>query len=266
MEAADTQRDYNKYNTSINIIGGLRDVSVIVKAIRAYFDPNHSTEELIIENNELNLRTERSRIRINRAIFHGFLNFRNVDHNDLIKSFFLMDPIPPERELVLFWQFCLLNRTFRELSTQVYMKNYFSGRAGLTKEDVIAYLKVIVESYQKDEIDWSEKTISILATKFLNLMTKLNLLEGARNKSFKYIRLSEEALVLFVYFARLHEPNNRNLLTNKILPLSFVPPGDVLKRIKSVAKQDYLKMSYAGVDLNIDLTTSYQEICDVLYN
>lgn len=266
MNSADTQTNYDKYNTSINIIGGLRDVSVIVKAIRAYFDPNHSTEELIIENNELNLRTERSRIRINRAISHGFLDFRNADHKDLIKGFFLRDPLPPDRELVLFWQFCHSNRTFRDLSTQVYMKNYFSGRAGITKEDVIAYLKVIVESNQKDEIDWSEKTISILATKFLNLLTKLNLLEGARNKSFKYIRLSEEALVLFVYFAKLHEPNNRNLLTNEFLPLCFVPPGDVLNRIKSIAKQGYLKMSYDGVDLNIDLTTSYQEICNVLYN
>jgi len=256
----------NHYDTSINIIGGLRDVSVIPNAIATYFDHSDSFEELISERNELNLRTERSRKRIHRAIAESFLTFKNQDHEDLIKSVFKTDRLLPDWELLVFWQFALSNRLFREISLMVYVEQYFSGRTTMSKEDIIAYLKEFISQNKHLDLGWSENTIHTLSTKYLNLMTKINFLEGARTKTFRQIRISDESLVIFLYFARLHAPGKRNILKNELLPLSFVTPEDLLDRLKRLSLKGDFEMSLNGVELNIELTHSYRGISDALYN
>jgi hypothetical protein len=254
------------YDTTINVIGGLRDFGVIYKAIASYFSEADSLKDLISSRNELNLRTERSRTRIEKAIEVGFLRFRNQDHEDLLKSFFIGGDVPQDRDLVLFWQFSLSNRLFREISSQVFIKMYFSGRTSLSKEDITAYLKEFLNQNKQLNLGWSKNTIHTLSTKYLNLMTKLNFLEGVRAKSYKHIRTSEEALVIFLYFAGLHEPENKNILKNDLLPLSFVAPEDVLERLKRLSMKGFFDMNFNGVDLNVELTHSYKGICDAVYD
>ena len=176
-----------EYDTSINVIGGIQDISIIYKAIDAYF-----SESSTRERNELALRTERSRTRVHNAIKASFLIFKNDDHQALVQNLFTRKDVPANKELILFWQYALSNRLFREISTQVFCKAYFSGRAGLSKEDIVAYLKEFLNQNKPLGLGWSESTVQTLSTKYLNLMTKLNLLEGARIKSFKYVRPSSE--------------------------------------------------------------------------
>jgi hypothetical protein len=266
MHPSKTGNKMDDYNTTINVIGGLRDIGVIYKAIETHFKERDSLEDLISERNELNLRTERSRIRVKNAIKAAFLNFKNQNHIDLIQSIFGEKDQLPEKELILFWQYALSNRLFREISTMVFIKVYLSGRAKISKEDIIAYLKEFLSQNKHLELNWSENTIHTLSTKYLNLMTKLNFLEGARNKSLRYIRPSDESLVLFLYFARLHAPENKNILQNEMLPLSFVTSEDLLDRLKRLSIKGYFDMTFNGVDLNIELTQSYRGICDALYN
>ena len=254
------------YDTTINIIGGLRDIGVIYKAIESYFDKEDSLYDLISGRNELNLRTERSRERIERAIRRGFLTFKSEEHEELFHNYFIREESLPDRELVLFWQFSLSNRLFREISTNVFINAYFSGRTTLSKDDILAYLKEFLSQNKQLNLQWSEKTIDTLSSKYLNLMSKLNFLEGARKKTFRHIWVADESLVLFLYFARLQNFNNRDILENEFLPLSFVPPEDILDRLKKLSMKGYFDMNFNGVDLNIELTHSYKGICDVLYN
>jgi hypothetical protein len=266
MDEKASRINQNDYDTSINIIGGLKDVGVIYKAIGAYFNDGDSLEDLILERNELNLRTERSRVRVKNAIKVGFLSFKNQDHIDLVESTFQEKNLIPERELILFWQYALSNRLFRDISNNVFIRVYLSGRTNISKEDIIAYLKEFVSQNKNLNLDWSENTIHTLSTKYLNLLTKFNFLEGARIKSFRHTRPSDESLVLFLYFARLYAPENRNIYRNEMLPLSFVTSEDLLNRLKKLSIKGFFNMSFNGVDLNIELTQSYKGICDVLYN
>jgi len=255
-----------EYDTTINVIGGLKDCNVIYKAIESHFDNDDNITELISGRNEFNLRTERSRERVQRAVKRSFLRFENQNHCDLVYSIF-MDDIPlPEREVILFWQFVLSNRLFREISLHVYVKSYFTGKVYFPKDDIIAYLKEFISQNKKLNLKWSENTINTLSTKYLNLMTKLNFLEGARKKSFKHIKLSTELLVIFLYFASIYAPDNNNILVNEILPLSLVAKEDVLERLKKLSLKGFFNMNFNGVELNIELTHSYKGICGALYN
>ncbi len=255
----------NNYDTTINIIGGLRDCGLLYGAIESHFNKDDSLRELISERNEFNLRTEKSRTRIERAINESFLDFKSQDHEDLIQSIFTGNAPLHEKQLILLWQFTLSNRLFREITLQVFIKGYFSGRINLTKDDIIAYLKEFLVQNKQLELDWSESTISTLSTKYLNLMTKFNFLEGARKKSYRHTNISSESLVLFLYFTQLYAPNSSNILTNDLLPLSFVTQEDIQDRLKKLSIKGLFNMNFNGVALNIELTHSFKGICNVLY-
>jgi len=254
------------YDTTLNVIGGLRDFDVIFKAIDSYFSPDDSFKDLVIQRNEFNLRTEKSRVRIERAVRHGFLQFKGQDHKYLIQCAVQNNISLQEKELILLWQFALNNRLFREITTGVFCKVYFSGRASLTKDDIIAYLKDFLSENSELGIRWSENTINTLSTKYLNLMTKLNFLTAGKVKCFRHIKPSSESLILFLYFAKLHEPQVSNILKNEMIPLSFVTPEDINNRLKKLSNKGFFNMDFNGATLNIELTHSYKGICDALYN
>jgi hypothetical protein len=256
----------DNYDTTINIIGGLSDCALIYTAIDTYFSQGDSIRDLAASRNEFNLRTEKSKSRVELAVRRSFLQFYNQDHKDLIQAIFQHNLPLPERELILFWQFSLNNLLFREISSQVYIKAYLSGRSGLTKNDITAYLKEFVSHNTALKLKWSESTINTLSTKYLNLMAKLSFVEGKRIKSFRQIRPTAESLILFLYFAKLFDPNTRNILKNEFLPLSFMVIGDLNDRLKKLSMKGFFNMDFNGISLNVELTHSYKGICDVLFN
>jgi len=265
MERLNNTTDLGAYNTAINVIGGLRDCSVIFKAIDSHFSQSDSLKELVNQRNEFNLRTEKSRTRIEREVRKAFLQFKNEDHQALIQGIFTERVPMPDKELVLLWQFSLNNRLFREITTQLFMKTYYCGRASISKDDITAYLKEFLRQNPSLQIDWSESTINTISTKYLNLMSKLEFLSPGRVKSFKHIRPSSEAQVLFLYFAKLLSPSASNILTNELLPVSFIPSEDVQGRFKKLSLKGFFNMNFNGVALNIELSHSYKGICDALY-
>ncbi len=254
------------YDTTINVIGGLKDCDVIYKSIDSLFSQEDSFHNLVVDRNEFNLRTERSRTRIERAVNRAFLQFRNQDHRDIVQQIFQSNGSLSDRELVLFWQFALNNPLFFDISSRVFSRIYFSGRATIAKDDIIAYLKEFLSQNKELDLKWSESTINTLATKYLNFMTKLNFLEGVRKKSFRHIKLSAESLVLFLYFSRIYDPENRDILVNNMLSLAFVAPEDILNRLKKLSLKGFFEMNSNGVTVNIELTHSYKGICHALYN
>jgi len=266
MERLNNTIELGAYNTAINVIGGLRDCNILFKAIESHFSQFDSLKKLVHQRNEFNLRTEKSRMRIEREILKSFLQFRNEDHQALIQGVFTEKVPLQDKFLILVWQFSLNNRLFREISLRVFVRIYYSGRASISKDDITAYLKEFLRQNEPLEISWSENTINTLSTKYLNLMSKLGFLSPGRVKSFKHIRPSSDAQVLFLYFAKLLTPSASNILTNELLPISFVASEDVQDRLKKLSLKGFFNMNFNGVALNIELTHSYKGICDALYN
>ena len=266
MDRFNKTEELGKYDTAINIIGSLKDVSVVFKAITAHFNSSDSVDKLINRRNEFNLRTEKSRKRIEASINKTFLSFINKDHEEFIQAIF-HDAVPvKDQELFLLWHFALNNRLFREITTNVFQKIYYSGRVVISTNDITAYLKELLSKQDDVQPHWSEKTIKIIGTKYLAFMSKLNFLTLERAKSFQHIRPSSEALVIFLYFMKLLAPSTHNILANNLLPIGFVAQEDLQERLKKLSQKGLFNMNFNGVDLNIELIHSYKEICNVLYD
>lgn len=266
MERLTNTAGASDYNTAINVIGGLKDCTVIFKAIDSNFSTSDTFKELVNLRNEFNLRTERSRTRVEREVRKAFLQFENEAHEELIQKIFSERVPLHDKELILVWQFALNNRLFREITSNVFVKIYLSGRVSITKDDITAYLKEFLLLNRTLQLNWSESTVNTLSSKYLNLMSKLGFLSSGRVKSFINVRPSSEAQVLFLYFAQLLPASSSNILVNELLPLSFIPQEDIQDRLKKLSLKGFFNMNFNGVALNIELIHSYKGVCDVLYN
>jgi len=256
----------NSYNTTIKDIAGLKDYSQIFNILEAYFQKSLSTDALITDENEFDIRTSKSRNKVNWAINKTILQFKNVEHQNLIREIFNTRTPEQDKKFAFFWHLCIGNRLVREITICVFTKVYFSGRAQISKEDIIAFIKDISDKNDPHKPSWSEDTVYRLATKYLSLMTKFDFVTSGRIKSFNHIRPSTEAQVLFLYFAKLYSATSSNIFENKLLPASFIALEDIQSRFKKLSIRGYFNMNFNGADLNIELTYSYKEICDVLYS
>ncbi|HQO39936.1 MAG TPA: DUF1819 family protein, partial [Spirochaetota bacterium] len=168
-----------------------------------------------------------------------------------------------DQNFAFFWHLALMNKLFKEISVNVFLKVYFSGRVSISQDDIIPFIKEI-----KDKAGnplWSDTTIYRLATKYLSLMTKLNFVSSGRIKTFRHMRPSSEALVLFLYFTKVFSPGVSNILKNEFLNISFIPSEDLQNRLKKLSIKGFFNMNFNGVALNIELIHSYKGICDALY-
>jgi hypothetical protein len=126
----------NRYNSDVNIIGGIPDYQLIAKAIELYTVGKDAMEYAIVRRNEFDFKTENARKRFLAAVTSTFLNFQNKYHEELITSLFAHNISLETKQLILFWQFCFSNRLFFEISRDVFVKSYFSGRVSFPKEDL----------------------------------------------------------------------------------------------------------------------------------
>lgn len=255
--------DLGAYNTAIKDIAGVSEVSTFYSIFRS-LPPSGEAKNQAIEHHLVDIRTEKARKKVAWAINNTLLQFYNQDHQSLLQGLFKEGVASNDLHLGFFWHFALSNRLFREISINVFSPVYYSGRASISQDDIIPFVKEIKKPDGSPL--WADETIYRIATKYLSLATKLNFVTPGRVKSFKHIRPSSEAQVLFLYFAKLLSPNASNILTNEFLPISFVPSEDVQDRLKRLSLKGFFNMNFNGVALNIELTHSYKGICDALYN
>ncbi len=263
MERLNNIPNLGAYNTAVKDIAGIQDVSKFYDIFNAQRSMS-TYDELDIAGFLTDIRTEKTRQKVAWAIKKSVLCYLNLEHRQILEDIFSKNIPITDKHFAFFYHLNLTNRLFREISIHVFAKVYFSGRASISQNDIIPYIKEIKNDAGTPL--WTDNTIYRLATKYLSLMTKLGFVSSARVKSFKHIRPSSETQVLFLYFAKLRSPSASNILTNELLPISFVPSEDVQDRLKKLSLKGFFNMSFNGVVLNIELTHSYKGICDVLYH
>ena len=171
------------YNTDINIIGSIPDYNLIYRALPLLISDPTELEKILVNDNEFDFRTEKSRKRFLSALKSAFVNTEDIEFNQLISV--LMTKFSNDQNsqaTILFWVFNIQNQLFSELNSAVFLNYYFQGRTELPKEDVIAYIKDLISRTPELKNKWSEVTIETIASKYLTVLKKLNLVEGVAKK------------------------------------------------------------------------------------
>lgn len=250
-----------KYNGDINALGGIQDYHMIQEALQSYLCGDANFQERLVEKNEYDIRTAQGRGRFYRGIKSSILKFKNDNHESLYYSFFhqLDEKFP--YDFLIFWLLVQNNLLFEKLSREVYLKFYFNGKVSITGGDVFAYLKHLQETDKAfGELNWTKKTMEPIASKYLTILRKLNLLEGKQKKHIKQINLPDATLTIFLYILKACYPETSNILVNDFLIFSFMTPERLSERVKRIAQKGWYEMSYTGTNLNIEPTINYNQL------
>lgn len=254
-----------KINSDINIIGGIPDYSLIEAALELFAKGKGELDlkELVVTNNAFDFRTESARKRFLAAVSGSILVFANDNHKALIETLFSAPGHESLKRKVVFWQLLFGNDLFFSISTNVYAKAYFSGRTFLAGKEVFAYLKDLQTISPKLKT-FSDSTLDKIASKYLTILKKLEMVAGVAKKQILNVRLSEHEILFFVYLILSIDNSTRDILKNAYREFFFLEKSELVQALKNIKYMPFIDITSTGETLNVVLKLSPKELVDAI--
>ncbi len=164
--------------------------------------------------------------------------------------------------LILFWNASVNNELLDYLNSKIYFPALYSRRVTIKKDEVLACLKEL-EYTELSMPKRSDSTIDTTASKYLTLLKKFSLMEGGAKKTILQNRISDKALILFIYWLLAVE-TKANILESKWLQYCFLEKAVFIQRIMQKKFMRFYDLNYSGDNLKIETTLSYEVIYDEL--
>lgn len=231
----------DKYNSDINILGSIPDYGlIIVSIVKEFSQDDASIRDFVF-------RTSKTMPRFQAAIRNNFFQFKNEDHRFIfINAMMSAELSQASKLLLLFWQLIYSNALFSDITKEVFLRYFYAGRISLVKEDILAYLNSL--NFQ----GWSNKTIEIIASKYLTVLKKMGLVEGGLRKEIVHPYMEDALFVYFIRLLMITQPE-RNILRHPDLSYGFMDEMQVIARLKRISNQEYWNINQVGNELTIEL-------------
>lgn len=246
-------------NTDINILGGLPDLNLINYFL---FRDKGGDQKQLDYYSYTAIKTDKSVKRFERAITRTLLQFKTEESTALVKSMLASEAISHDSLLLLFWHASSNNDLLNHLNNEVYFPAFYSGRIILKNEEVYACINGLKETEEIVQ-DWTKGTMETVARKYLTLLKKFNLMEGATDKKILHPYLGDKMFVLFVYWLSSTETKS-NLIESPWLKYSFSELPVFLERVMQKRFAQYFNITYTGDKLTIETILPYENIYDAL--
>ena len=131
------------------------------------------------------------------------------------------------------------------------MKAVYAGRITIMAEEVLSFLRYIKEN-EPNELQWSEDTLKISASKYLTIMKKLGLAEGTTKKSIIHPVITDNLFRYFIHFIQQVCPADKTL-NNPYMIFSFSEEQSIINRLKKIKNIEYWEITQIGNNITIDL-------------
>lgn len=235
-----------KYDSGINILGSVPDYSKMLDYISDTYGVTHESA------GAFEFRTEKSVKRFVGAIEACILLFNSDSHKQLFFSA-LADNVlsDQERLMILFWQLTYSNLLFSRITREVFMKAVYAGRITITADEILGFLRYIKEQ-EPGELQWSEDTLKISVSKYLTIMKKLGLADGAIKKEILRPVITSRLFIYFIRFVQLVCPEDRTL-HNPFIIFGFNEEQSLINRLKKIENIPNWDISQIGNEITIDL-------------
>jgi hypothetical protein len=255
----------NNINTSINIIGGIPDYRFVYDVLHLLSKnaPEDEIQDSVINKNVYSIRTVESRARFLFGIKSAFWQFKNIDHETLIRSLYKSNQFDNTKRFGLFWMLAINNTLFEKITINTFLKAYYSGRTQIQNDEIVGYLNHFRQT-NDDLKKWSEKTISTVASKYLTFLKKIDFVKGTQKKEFQYIQADEPSIIFFIYLLKAIDPKQQDILKNRYVDLIFIEKEHLLGVLKKAKYMAYFNLETNGNDLKIDLKYNFGELIHVI--
>ena len=186
------------------------------------------------------------------AINTEILTFQNTQHRTIIEASLSSDALRLDQKLlVVFWQLCINNSLFTMVTENCFIKSLFAGRLSLYPDEILSYLYELRRT-NPEELQWSDATLKIIASKYLTLMKKLGLATGSQTKEIKYPIIGDEIFELLIRLAIAVYPDSPTE-QNPLFRFSFLDTPTLIKKLKSIKFTEKWTISQIGTNIKIAL-------------
>ena len=219
-----------------------------------------------VEDNIFGIRTEEGRGRFYRGIKSSILTFQNSNHEDIYRSFFsTLDQTLPYN-FMIFWQLSINNKLFRVISEELYLKYYFNGKVNITGHDVFYFMQELKEQDEdfKNQ-NWTKKTTEPIASKYLTVLRKLDLVKGVQKKQLIHVQVSDQEFSVFLYLMIAIYGEGTNFMNHEFNNFSFVSNESFNERVKRVARKGFIGMAFTGTKLSLQPLFKLNELADGIF-
>lgn len=246
----------NKYNSTINVVGGIPDYSLMIEHIGMSYPARRISEADAEEGNgdgsRFTFRTSKSTSRFRKAVSDGFMTFASDEHRrTFLEAIGSKEYSNEEKLIILFWQFAYCNLLFAEVTEHVYLRALYAGRTCIGAPDVEAYIKHL-KAQEPEEIQWSDNTIKTTASKYLTTLKKFGLADGKTQKEIRAPHISSNLFRYLVRFALTAYPG-QNDLGNPMFRYSFLDQESIITRLKAIDCIPLWEITQIGNEVNITL-------------
>ena len=220
-----------KYDSSVNVLGSIPDYSSMLDFICEYMGRMPDGQ------GSFSFRTHKTFTRFLAAIKTAILTFANDRHKQLFLDALSSKEFSyREKLMVLYWQIVYGNLLFRRISEEVFMQAVYQGRTTLSALDVLSLLHHIKET-EKGEFNWSEATLKICASKYLTILKKLGLADGAIRKQILYPAMFPA----------------QNSLDNPMMVFSFYDKTSFIAKLKRIEFMPFWNITQIGDEVKIEV-------------
>lgn len=241
-------------NSNINILGGLPEFELI----KTFLMDSDNQGKSHLEYSDI--RTLKAVNRFKKAIQESFVS-ETENINNLFLPFLKENSIN-ENLYFLFLLFSFNNDLFKYLNDTVFFPIYYSGRRIIKKEEVEICLKDLQKTNETLG-NWSDSTITTIASKYLTLLKKFGLLSGVQKKEIVYKNLSSEEFLVFVYFLSIAEENS-NKIHSEWIKYSFYENEFFLQKVLEKQLIRYVEVQYNGDNLKLKPMINYDKLYETL--
>lgn len=242
-------------NSDLNILGGLPDWNLINVFLKESIG---SLRKGAGAHSYTAIKTDKSVKRFEKAISGTLIKFHNPGVKTLVSDVITSEDITNDSLLLLFWNASFNNELLHYFNTHVYFPAFYSGRITIKQNEVVACLKDLREREVQLQ-KWAEYTLEKVASKYLTLLKKFNLMEGALKKTIVHPYLNDKMFVLFIYWITAVESKS-NLLESEWLKYSFSDKSLFIERLMQKKFAKYFQLHYTGDKLKLETVMSYSTI------
>lgn len=239
-------------NSEINVLGSIEDLHLVELILNNAKVSNYRS----LQSNS-QIKTEKSFDRYKKAIQSVMLHFPNKKIETLLKTVIQNESISPNSLFLLFWNTAYNNDLFHYLNQHVYFPALYSGRTSLKNDEIDACLMELKATSPEIQ-SWSKETIHIIASKYLTLLKKFQLVEGKTKKELLHYYLTDMQFLLFLYWVKGID-HKSNILSSHWLPYSLMEKEAFMERILQKKYKKWLDFSFTGEKLSFEMNKSFEE-------
>ena len=171
-------------------------------------------------------------------------------------------PNPMAIDLVLFYEYCQVDRLLYDLTAHCTSELYQNARTAIDKVDISEWLSR-QETAHPEIAGWSPTTRNRIIRSYLATIRDFGLVTGAKQKEFHKVYVPREAFVYALYHQKDRGFQGRSLIYSTDWRLFLLSESEVIFLLEDAANGGFIHFRHAG-DI-YDLRFVYQDLSEVVY-